>query len=291
MKISPNILLIDTKALGFEQTVACYVIKDRKTAIVDTGYSSSGKVLLQALKAYGVEKIDYIIPTHVHLDHSGGAWVLAEKFPEATVLAHERAVKHLVDPTRLVASVQEVYGPDILRLFGEVKPIAADRVHKVGDGETLSLGDVDLVFMYTPGHAPHQFSIILSDGSLLTADAVPVKYPGKPYIIPSTPPPSYDHDQYIASLRKLGEKQAKTFLTPHFGPTPSSSEWVETLIKRTLEFVSVAENAFKQGGGVGAIYNALHSLVQSQTDEELPVYAENLLKISAMGLFEYFRKK
>ncbi|MEM0440580.1 MAG: MBL fold metallo-hydrolase [Candidatus Caldarchaeum sp.] len=291
MKISPNIFLIDTEALGFEQTVACYVVIGRKTAIIDTGYSSSGDVLLNALKAYGVEKIDYIIPTHVHLDHSGGAWVLAEKFPNATVLAHEKAVKHLVDPTRLVASVREVYGPDIMQLFGEVKPIEADRVHKVSDGETLSLGDVDLVFIYTPGHAPHQFSIILDDGSLFTADAVPVKYPGKPYVIPSTPPPSYDFDQYIASLRMLGEKQAKKFLTPHFGQTTASHEWVENLIQKTYQFVSVAEKAFKQGRGLGAIYNALHVFIRSQTDEELPVYAESLLKISAMGLYEYFRKK
>ncbi|MCS6784304.1 MAG: MBL fold metallo-hydrolase [Candidatus Caldarchaeum sp.] len=291
MKVSPNVYLIDTRGLGFEQIVACYLVKGRKTAVVDTGYASSGDVVYEALKTLGVEKIDYIIPTHVHLDHSGGAWKLAERFPDAIVLAHEKAVKHLVDPARLVASVLEVYGPDILNVFGEVKPISADRVYKVSDGETLSLEDVELTFIYTPGHAPHQLSVYVSDGVLITADAVPAKYPGKPFIIPSTPPPSFELEQYIASLRKIGGIGASAFLTPHFGQTPSGVEWTEHLIRETEKFVGEAFKAFERGGGVGTIYKALQLKVQAQFGQPLPVYAESLLKISAMGLHEYFRRK
>lgn len=283
--------MIDTKGLGFEQVVACYAVLGRKTAVVDTGYASSGEVVVSALKNLGVEKLDYIIPTHVHLDHSGGAWVLAEKFPEATVLAHEKAVKHIIDPTKLLASVLEVYGADILNYFGEVRPIPAERVCKVSDGETLSLGDVELTFLYTPGHAPHQFSVMVSDGSLLTADAVPVKYPGKNFIIPSTPPPSFDLEQYLSSLWKLGELESSVFLTPHFGPTSSGHEWVSHLVQKTVEFVESAEKAFKQGGSVANIYKALETKIRAESSTPLPVYAENLIKLSAMGLHEYFKRK
>lgn len=291
MKVSRSVFLIDTKGLGFERVIACYLVVGRKKALVDTGYASSGDVVYSALKSLGVERLDYIIPTHVHLDHSGGAWKLAERFPESVVLAHEKAVRHLVDPAKLVASVLEVYGPDILDVFGEVKPIPAERVVKVGDGETVSLDDVEITFLYTPGHAPHQLSVQVSDGSLITADAVPAKYPDKPFIIPSTPPPSFDLEQYIASMKKIGGSDASVFLTPHFGSTDAGEEWTAYLIEKTREFVAEAERVFKQGGGVGNIYKALESKLAAEARQPLPVYAENLLKISAMGLHEYFKRK
>jgi glyoxylase-like metal-dependent hydrolase (beta-lactamase superfamily II) len=289
--VSSNVYLVDTKALGFEQVVACYLVKGREAALVDTGYASSAEHTLESLKILGVEKLDYIIPTHVHLDHCGAAWRIAEHYPDAKVLAHERAVKHLVDPSRLRASVLELYGEDVVKMFGPLEPIDGSRVFKAGDGETLQLGGVELTFIYTPGHAPHQLSVVVSDGSLITADAVPAKYPGKPFIIPTTPPPSFDLQQYITSLRKIGRVGAKTFHTPHFGPTPADEEWVETLESKVISWYETAENVVRNGGGLPQLLDVLERKAVEDAGMELPVYARNLLKLSVMGLYQYVTGK
>ncbi len=289
--MSGKVYIIDTKALGFEQVVACYLVRDRKTALVDTGYASSADHTLESLKNLGVERLDYIIPTHVHLDHCGAAWKIAEHYPGATVLAHERAVKHLVDPSRLRASVLELYGEDVVKMFGPLEPINSSRVFKAGDGETLQLGEVELTFIYTPGHAPHQLSVIVSDGSVITADAVPANYPGKPFIIPTTPPPSFDLQQYIASLRRLGRVGAKIFHTPHFGPKPADEEWVETLVSKVVSWYETAENVVRNGGGLPQLLDLLERKAVEDAGMELPVYARNLLKLSVMGLYKYVSRK
>ncbi|MEM0384579.1 MAG: MBL fold metallo-hydrolase [Candidatus Caldarchaeum sp.] len=285
-----TVYTIDTRALGFDKTVACYLVKARKTAIVDTGYSSSGETVINTLKQLGVERLDYIIPTHVHLDHAGAAWKLAEKFPEAVVLAQEKAVKHLVDPSRLMESVREFYGEEVVKLFGEVRPIKETRVFKAGDGEALSLGDVDLVFIYTPGHAPHQMSVLVSDGSLITADAVPAKYPDKPYIIPTTPPPSFDYDQYVQSLRRIGKTGAKTFLTPHFGATPAGEDWAERLVETVAAWVETARDVLRSGGGLPRLVQTFEERLEQEHGGPLPVYVRNMLKMSSMGLVNYLRR-
>jgi len=289
MKVSEKIYLIDTKALGFEQAVACYLVKGRKTALIDTGYSSSGETIIKYIRGLNVTKIDYIIPTHVHLDHCGAAWLIAEHFPEAMVLAQERAFKHLVDPTRLLGSAREFYGDEVLKMFGEVRPIPEQKVVKVMDGEILSLGDVELTFIYTPGHAPHQMSVLISDGMVVTADAVPAKYPGKSFIIPTTPPPSFDHIQYVESLRRLGSLEAKTFLTPHFGPTPAGDEWVGKLIEEAKLWYEMGKNVLRNGGGVSMLYQLYIEKLEKE-GAELPIYAKNVLKLSAIGLINYLQK-
>ena len=291
MRVSEKVYIVDTKALGFEQVVACYLVRGRKTALVDTGYASSSDHTLESLKNLGVEKLDYIIPTHVHLDHCGAAWKIAEHYPGATVLAHERAVKHLVDPSRLKASVLELYGEEVVKMFGPLEPIEGSRVFKAGDGETLQLGDVELTFIYTPGHAPHQLSVAVSDGSVITADAVPAKYMGKPFIIPTTPPPSFDLQQYIASLRKIGQLGAKTFHTPHFGPTRADGEWVETLVGKVMSWFETAEAVIRGGGGLPQLLETLERKTVEEAGMELPVYARNLLKLSVMGLYQYVSSK
>jgi len=290
LKVSEKVFIIDTMALGFQQTVACYVVKGRKTAIVDTGYASSSETVIKTLKQLGVEQLDYVIPTHVHLDHAGGVWRIAEQYPDAQVLAQEKAVKHLVDPSKLVASAIEFFGVETVRMFGEVKPIDEQRVFKAGDGETLSLGDVELTFIYTPGHAPHQMSVLVSDRTLITADAVPIIYPGKPFIIPTTPPPSFDYDLYLQSIRKLAKLDVEKFHTPHFGPTQAGEEYVDRLVRKVDEFIKTADRIVKAGGGVAQVAKAFERKLEQEAGQPLPPYALTAVKISSMGMFEYLRR-
>ncbi|MEM4675453.1 MAG: MBL fold metallo-hydrolase, partial [Nitrososphaerota archaeon] len=111
-RIQDGVYLIDTMALGVREFVAAYLLVDEKTALIDTGYASSLNVLLSDIKSIGLDPsmLDYIIVTHVHLDHAGAAGSLIKTATNAKVLAHPRGVKHLVDPTRLISSVEEIYG-------------------------------------------------------------------------------------------------------------------------------------------------------------------------------------
>jgi glyoxylase-like metal-dependent hydrolase (beta-lactamase superfamily II) len=284
-----KIYMIDTVALGFRRIVACYLIMDERTALIDTGYASSLSEIISELVSHNV-RLDYIIPTHVHLDHCGGAAGLARHFPSAKVMAHSSAVKHLINPERLVESVKLVYGPDILNVFGNVEPIPEERVQAVSDGEVLRLGGSELTFLYTPGHAPHQISIHESESNMvLTADAVPAQYPDFRAIIPTTPPPSFDPQQYEESMRRLGRLNARQFLTPHYGPTEATMERVEKLILRTRNWISILSQA--GGDEIGHTMETLRRGLEEEAGKPLPQYAENLLRISVMGILKYLGKR
>ncbi|GBC68446.1 Flavo-diiron protein FprA1 [archaeon HR01] len=283
-----SVYLLDTAALGFRRAVACYLVKDVKTAILDTGYASSLDNVYSKLQELGVQRLDYIIPTHVHLDHCGGVAGLAKLYPEAEVLAHPQAVKHLVSPDKLIESVKRIYGPEIMKLFGDVEPVQEDRVRAVADGEVLGLGRCELTFIYTPGHAPHQISIFESSSqSVVTADAVPAQYPDFPAIIPTTPPPSFDLDQYINSMRKLGGLGARFFLTPHYGPTDPSGERVRRMVERTVMWVE----AFRDEMDAGKVIQRLRKTLEEEAGRPIPAYADNLIRISALGILRYLGRR
>ena len=122
--------------------------------------------------------IDYVIPTHVHLDHAGAAGFLLDRMPRAKVIAQERGVPHLVDPTRLVQSATSVFGEEMIRMYGAPKGIQAERITAVGEEMHLDLGGLSLTIVHAPGHAPHQISVYVEEEKvLLSADAVGIVYP------------------------------------------------------------------------------------------------------------------
>ncbi|MCS7125483.1 MAG: MBL fold metallo-hydrolase [Aigarchaeota archaeon] len=222
-KVSDHIYLIDTVALGLEEFVAAYLITgSSENALVDTGYASSLSNIVEELRQVGLRlhEIKYIIPTHLHLDHSGAASHIIKNSSKSLILCHPRAVKHFIDPSRLIASVREIYG-ESAALFGEVIPVPLENIRGVHEYEKLELGDVTLRFIHAPGHAPHQIVVYVEeDQALITGDAVSIQYPSSPVKIPTTPPPSYNHAETLETLEKLSKISSKIILRPHFGETP-----------------------------------------------------------------------
>jgi glyoxylase-like metal-dependent hydrolase (beta-lactamase superfamily II) len=234
-RISGRASTIDTVGLGNPGTVAVYVVKgSRKTAVIDCGYASSYGNVLQGLRELKVEpsRVDYLIPTHVHLDHAGAAGHLIRYMPRAKVVAHERAAPHLVDPTRLVESATTVFGEKLIQMYGKPLPVDKRRVEAVGEESRIDLGAATLTTLYAPGHAPHQISVLFEEEHLLfTADAVGIVFPGFPTMIPTTPPPSFDPVKFNQTLDKLRQTDPKALLVPHFGVRKD----VEVVIDRTKE--------------------------------------------------------
>lgn len=294
-RVSERVYLLDTYALGVPGTVGAYLVKGPRPALVDCGYASSYESVLRGLAETGVMPSDvrYVIPTHVHLDHAGAAGKLLGEMPNAEVLAQEKAVPHLVDPTRLVESSTRVFGKEMMELYGVPKPIPASRITAVGEEASLDLGDgLTATMMHAPGHAPHQISVSL-DGTraLLTADSVGIVYPGLRALIPTTPPPSFHPSELVATIAKLKQTAPVELLVPHFG-TRKDVDWV---FDRTAELVESwigrVKEMWKQKMTLDEAAEEMERTVMADAGVEgLPIYARISVRTSTMGIMHYLEK-
>ena len=205
----------------------CYLLqRGDDLAFVEAGTAHGVPRLLALLDARGIarERVRYVIPTHVHLDHAGGVGVLMRELPAAKLVVHPRGARHLIDPSKLIAGAQAVYGAAaVQRMYGEIAPVAEDRVIIADDGARVPLGDAELQFVDTPGHARHHFCIWdpVSRG-FFTGDTFGLSYrdfdgPGGPFLFPTTTPVQFEPDAWMQTLdRLLSFKPERMFLT-HYG--------------------------------------------------------------------------
>jgi glyoxylase-like metal-dependent hydrolase (beta-lactamase superfamily II) len=241
-----QVTLIDTMMGGLAAMTAAYLVHDTAPALVDTGTALSAPIVLAALRDVGLGAGDlaWIVVTHVHLDHAGGAGALAAAFPRARVVVHEAGARHLADPTRLVASSARVHGPLMDTAYGVPQPVPAERIVAAGDRHQVPLGARSLELLVTPGHAKHHLVAFDSGtGSLFTGDAAgllvhPMRTPR-----PATPPPDFDLDAARTSLARMAERDAKHLLLAHFGAVATPSAWLSTMDQIHVDWCAVAKAA------------------------------------------------
>lgn len=208
---------------------AAYLLVDEasgRAAFVDTGTNHAVPRLLAALGALGLQRdaVDWVIPTHVHLDHAGGAGLLMRELPQARLVVHPRGARHMADPAALWAGATAVYGQaEMLRSYGELVPVAADRIDTTSDGSTLRVGTRELVFADTPGHARHHHCVwdAVSRG-WFTGDTFGLSYreldvEGRAWMLPTATPVQFDPPALRESIgRLLARDPACAYLT-HYG--------------------------------------------------------------------------
>lgn len=294
-KVADGIYLLDTLALGWQRVVSAYVVRGQKTALVDCGYASSYQNVLLGLAELGIapSDVNYVIPTHVHLDHAGAAGHLMKELPNAELIAHENGVPHLADPTRLVESATRVFGKVIVDLYGAPIPVPEARMTPVGKEAHLDLGEgMTATLMHTPGHAPHQISVML-DGPkiLLTADAVGVVYPDVGILIPTTPPPSFEPKTLSDTVNQLGQMGPRKLLLPHFGTRADADFVFEKTRERVAEWVAKVGRMKKEGLQFDEMAELMAAEVKSEAGVvELPIYAKASVRMSVMGISHYLDK-
>jgi glyoxylase-like metal-dependent hydrolase (beta-lactamase superfamily II) len=199
---------IDVRHLGREYVICCWQVDD---VLVDPGPESSLDTLLDALSG---EQPRALLLTHIHFDHAGAAGALVREWPDLEVWVHERGAKHLVDPTRLVASAKRLYGEDFERLWGEVVPVPERSLRVLSGGESIDGWDV----AYTPGHASHHVSYRHRDSSwVFPGDTCGVRLPDGDLLLPPTPPPDVDLEAWSASLDAIEAWEPATLAITHFG--------------------------------------------------------------------------
>ncbi len=251
-QIAPGVLEIDTLLGGWERVTAGYLLDGPAPFLIETGSQSSVPALLEALSSTGIDAPDLagVAVTHIHLDHAGGVGDVAAAFPSATVYVHEKGARHLADPTRLVDSAARVYGPLLDSLYGRLAPTPTERLHVLHDGEELKLGSGRvLTSVDSPGHAKHHLALHDSlSGVLFVGDAVGVRLPDAGVLRPSTPPPDFDLDQAVNSMRRFAERRPDRLALAHYGLLEADPEEVLSEAEETLRgWAAVAEDAFRKG--------------------------------------------
>ncbi len=216
--ISPNLELLDLQPPipGYSKFISSYLVKGKRKAVVDPGPAVAIHGLLEALAETGTkpEEIDYIVLTHIHIDHAGGVGHAVKEMPNARVVVHDRALPHLVDPEKLWNASLHTLG-DLAIKYGEIKPVPSGRIIAAEDNMKLDLDSTELEIYFTPGHAIHHLSLFdRAHGILLAGEAAGVCTEGK--VRPATPPP-FKLDEMLASVDKLIELKPTKLCYGHFG--------------------------------------------------------------------------
>jgi len=218
-----GVVAIDTEYARPLQDASHLIIENGRGAFVDTGVNSSVPLLLAALQECDLDPadVDYVFLTHIHLDHAGGAGLLMRALPNARCVVHPRGAPHMVDPGKLIAGTEAVYGKEkTAALYGEILPIAAARIAIAGDGEYFLLRGRELQTFYTEGHARHHYC--LSDPAsrgVFTGDSFGVSYreldtAAGEFIFPTTTPVHFDPDEAHKSIdRIMSHAPERVYLT------------------------------------------------------------------------------
>ena len=233
------------------------IVAQGEAALVDVGTTFSVRRILQALRERDIKANDvrYVMVTHVHLDHAGGAGSLLQHLPNAQLVVHPRGAPHMIDPTKLIAGAKAVYGEERFRgLYGDVVPVAAERVITAPDNFELSLNGRSLMFMYTPGHARHHYCIWdAASHGIFSGDTFGLSYrefdtENGPFIFPTTSPVQFDPDALHASIDLLSGLNPQRMYLTHYGRVEIIPRLAEQLHGMIDAFVGLTRDAAAAGG-------------------------------------------
>ncbi len=241
---------IDTRMAGYSGITAGYLILSDRPCLVEPGTSGSAPVVQAALRQLGVGPDDLasVVVTHIHLDHAGGVGDIAEMYPRAEVVVHEKGARHLADPARLMRSARMVYGDSLDTLFGELKPTDAARIRAVEDTGSIDLGGGRrLESHYSPGHAKHHVGLMDSrTGDLYVGDAAGIYIPETADVKPATPPPDFDLDTALASLGRFRALGPQRLRFAPYGPVTAGDATLERSAEELRVWVDAVQDAKDQ---------------------------------------------
>jgi glyoxylase-like metal-dependent hydrolase (beta-lactamase superfamily II) len=241
--------VVDTGFHRDDFDAAYLIVQDTRAAFIDTGTNHSVPRLLAALEALGLSRqsVDWVIPTHVHLDHAGGVGALVRELPQARVLVHPRGARHLIDPSALYAGALAVYGQaEMDRNYGTLVPVEAARVVPSTDGGSVTLAGRALVTIDTPGHARHHHCIWdEASRGWFTGDTFGLSYrefdgPAGAWILPTTTPVQFEPEALQASIARLMASDPQCMYLTHYGRVTGVPRLAELLLGQLGQLVARA---------------------------------------------------
>ena len=266
-----EVFQIDTQMAGYEGITAGYLIRGDRPCLVETGTAPSAPVVRDALASLGIGSADLatVVVTHIHLDHAGGTGDIAKMFPQAEIVVHERGARHLADPARLMDSARRVYGSELDELFGTLAPTPGERIRAVEETGSIDLGGGRyLASHYSPGHAKHHVGLIDSgSGDLYVGDAAGVYMQETADLRAATPPPDFDLETALASLRTFATLQPSRLLFSHFGPVEAVAETLE----RSADELHLWVDEVSRARGAGLDLDHAVAMVRDRTRDRYAV--------------------
>lgn len=299
--LSDGIVAVDTEMGGLSDLVAGYLIPGDRPAVFETGPATVARTLADGLSQLGLDAGDVasFVVSHVHLDHAGGAGDLVDLFPNATIVVHSQGVRHLADPSKLMASAERVFG-EKMALFGALKPVPPDRLRAVDEGDVVDLGGGRrLEVLYAPGHARHHMAVQDSDsGVLFVGDSMGVYLPEAGVLRPATPPPDFDLELALQTLERYRTRDPSGLYLTHFGPAPADRDLLAEASDKLVRFGTIIREAMAESTDL----DFLAARLEERTREEYAVVHEhpeiaakfeslNAFKSSAAGYLRYFQTK
>jgi glyoxylase-like metal-dependent hydrolase (beta-lactamase superfamily II) len=243
-----GITAIDTGYVRPRFDASHLLVENGRAAFVDVGTGPSVPRLLAGLEAKGLppDAVDFVIVTHVHLDHAGGAGELMRRLPAARLVVHPRGARHMIDPAKLWAGASAVFGADFVnRSYGAPVPVDPSRVLEAPDGFALEVGGRPLRFLDTPGHARHHFCVWdEASRSMFTGDTFGLSYPelASPrgaFIFPTTTPVQFEPDALVASIDRLVSHDPAAMLLTHYSRVTEVARLADDLRRQIGELVAL----------------------------------------------------
>lgn len=251
-----GITSVDTGFMRPHFAASHLLIENNHATYIDVGTSHCVPHLLEALRAknISVENVDYVIVTHVHLDHAGGAGKLMQALPNARLIVHPRGARHLINPTKLIASATAVYGEQAFQAnYGEIIPVAADRVIEAGDEQVIDFQSRPLLFLDSPGHARHHFAIFDERSkSFFSGDTFGISYrefdtPQGIFIFASTTPVQFEPPVLHNSINRLLSYHPEKIYLTHYGEVTDIARLADKLHESIDKQLAIGKSIANQG--------------------------------------------
>jgi glyoxylase-like metal-dependent hydrolase (beta-lactamase superfamily II) len=302
-----GITAIDAEYLYPGHAAAHLIVDSGRAAFVDVGTNDSVPFLLAALDEMGIERsaVDYLLLTHVHLDHAGGAGRLMLELPNARAVLHPRGAPHMIDPAKLIAGSQAVYGKErFARLYGELLPIPGERVQVAADGERLTLGNRTLELIHVPGHALHHYAVVdAAHASIFTGDTFGISYreldtARGAFITPSTVPTQFDPEAHLASIERMLRFEPESMYLMHFSRVTGVPRLAQLLEDQIRELATIARRHAQRSDRAAAIRADMLALWielarregSTLTDAGLEHALAGDLELNTQGLIAWLRR-
>ena len=288
---------LDLQFLDLEHAVASYLVETGAgPVLIESGPHSTYTQLVSAVEkvGYSIDEIKHVFLTHIHLDHAGAAWQLAQN--GAQIYVHPIGVRHLVDPSKLMASARMIYKDDMDRLWGEMRPIEETKITAVGDNEVIKIDETEFLSLHTPGHAKHHIAWQVKD-VIFTGDVAGVKI-GQGLVQPPCPPPDINLEYWLSSIERLRNAKASTLFLTHYDRITNIDEHLTELESTLTSWAGFVRSKWNEG----LTNDEIIPLFIDYTNKQLEANSLNQLAIdqyqaanpswmSVAGLVRYWSKK
>ena len=280
-----------------EDSIRCFqafFIATEKLTLIEPGPTTFVPKIVDGLHKLGYEpdSLSYIIPTHIHADHSGGTGYLAQLAPNATMIAHEKGARHLANPAKLIEGTKLSWGENYESEIGPIIPISKERIRAVREGDTVPLGERTLTVIHSPGHAKHHICLHdANNGDLFSGESLGMLLPdGSEMVLPISSPPVFEIDVALETYNRLKKLNPSTIFFSHFGVSHNANRCIQLVEENTRVWGDIVLQALQSGENRAQIIARFQDIMRKLQPDTADQY-DQFAGWTTDGYTGYFIKK